>query len=128
MKLTYLAKFRRNQMGPGRSVAMGDRLISLWVPIGPKAARVLSVCPQPMTKTEKLHSRINPILKPGSIVTSNRTTTHYVVTEFGIVNVKGKSTWERAEALISIANPIFRDKLIKDAAVMKIWTKTSKDI
>ncbi len=74
----------------------------------------------------ELHSRINPILKPGSIVTSNRTTTHYVVTEFGIVNVKGKSTWERAEALISIANPIFRDQLIKDAADMKIWTKTSK--
>lgn len=79
-------------------------------------------------KDGELKSRINPILKPGSIVTSNRTTTHFVVTEFGIVNVKGKSTWERAEALISIANPVFRDQLVKDAAKLKIWSKTNKFI
>ncbi len=79
-------------------------------------------------KEGQLKSRINPILKPGSIVTSNRTTTHFVVTEYGIVNVKGKSTWERAEALISIAHPLFREQLVQEAAKLKIWTRTNRNI
>ena len=73
-----------------------------------------------------LVSRIKPILTPGAIVTSPRTATHMVVTEFGIANMKGKSTWERAEALIDIAHPKFRDELIKEAGEMKIWRKSSK--
>ncbi len=66
-------------------------------------------------------SRIKPILTPGSIVTDPRTATHMIVTEYGIANMKGKSTWERAEALIEIAHPDFRDDLIKEAESMKIW-------
>lgn len=67
-------------------------------------------------------SRIRPVFDTGSIVTLPRTITHYVVTEYGMVNLKGKSTWERAEALISIAHPDFRDQLIRDAEKMHIWT------
>jgi acyl-CoA hydrolase len=44
-----------------------------------------------------------------------------VATEYGIVQLKGMSTWERAEALISIAHPMFRDELIVQAREMKIW-------
>jgi acyl-CoA hydrolase len=40
-----------------------------------------------------------------------------------MVSLKGKSTWERAEALISIAHPDFRDQLIRDAEKMHIWTR-----
>jgi acyl-CoA hydrolase len=50
----------------------------------------------------------------------------YVVTENGVAFLKGKSTWERAEALIAIAHPLFQDELIAEAQRMKIWTKTSK--
>jgi butyryl-CoA:acetate CoA-transferase len=71
-------------------------------------------------------SRIKPILTPGAIVTSPRTATHMIVTEYGIANMKGRSTWERAEALINIAHPKFRDELIKEAGEMKIWRKTNK--
>ena len=73
-----------------------------------------------------LVSRIKPILTPGAIVTSPRTATHMIVTEYGIANMKGRSTWERAEALINIAHPKFRDELIKEAGEMKIWRKSSK--
>ncbi|MGM0418941.1 MAG: acetyl-CoA hydrolase/transferase family protein [Thermodesulfobacteriota bacterium] len=71
-------------------------------------------------------SRIKPFLSPGTIVTLPRTAVHYVVTEYGIVSLKGKSTWERAEALISIAHPDFREELIKEAEKMNIWKKSSK--
>jgi acyl-CoA hydrolase len=72
-------------------------------------------------KNGKLHSRIVPTLRPGSIVTVPRSIVQYVATEFGIVQLKGKSTWERTEALISIAHPMFRDELISQARDMKIW-------
>jgi len=65
-------------------------------------------------------SRIRPFLEPGTITTLPRVVVNYVVTEFGLVNLKGKSTWERAKALISIAHPEFRDELLEHARTMKI--------
>ena len=62
----------------------------------------------------KLHSLIHPVLPAGSIVTTPRAAVNYVVTEFGAVNLKGKSTWQRAEMLISIAHPDFRKELERD--------------
>ncbi len=78
------------------------------------------------TKTGELKSRIVPTLTPGSIVTDTRPNTHYLVTEYGKVCLKGLSAWERAEAIISIAHPQFRDELIKEAEKMHIWRRSQK--
>ncbi|MBQ6622597.1 MAG: butyryl-CoA:acetate CoA-transferase [Mogibacterium sp.] len=81
------------------------------------------------TRTNKDGSKsslIHPILPPGSIVTTPRSAVQYVVTEFGAVNLKGKSTWQRAEQLISIAHPDFREDLVREAEKMGIWRNTSK--
>jgi len=60
-------------------------------------------------------SRIVGTLTTGNIVTTPRTDMMYVVTEYGIVNLKGKSVAERAKALISIAHPDFREDLAREA-------------
>lgn len=78
------------------------------------------------TKDGQLKSRILPTLNPGSIVTDTRANIHYLVTEYGKVNLKGLSTWQKTEAIISVAHPDFRDELIAEAEKMKIWRRSNK--
>lgn len=78
------------------------------------------------TKDGQLKSRILPTLEPGSIVTDTRANVHYLVTEYGKVNLKGLSSWQKCEAIISVAHPDFRDELIKDAEKMNIWKRSNK--
>jgi len=59
--------------------------------------------------------RIVVDLTPGNVVTTPRSDMMYVVTEFGMVNLKGKSVPERAEAMISLAHPDFREGLERQA-------------
>ncbi len=83
----------------------------------------------PSTYTDKegmLHSRIKGMMTLGSVITDTRAGVQYVVTEYGKVNLKGMSSWQRAEALISIAHPDFRDELIAEAKELKIWRKKNK--
>ena len=77
-------------------------------------------------KTGQLQSRIRPTLANGSIVTDTRANVHYFVTEYGMVNLKGLSTWQKAEALISVAHPDFREQLIQEAEKMHIWRRSNK--
>jgi len=60
-------------------------------------------------------SRIVPRLMDSNIVTTPRTDIMYVVTEYGVTNLKGKSVPERSRALINIAHPDFRDDLERTA-------------
>jgi acyl-CoA hydrolase len=66
-------------------------------------------------KRGERRSRIVFELTPGNVVTTTRSDVMYVVTEFGMVNLKGKSVPERALALISIAHPDFRECLERQA-------------
>jgi len=77
-------------------------------------------------KDGTVKSRITPTLNNGSIVTDTRANVHYFVTEYGLVNLKGKSAWERAAAIISVAHPDFRDELIAEAEKMHIWKQSNK--
>jgi butyryl-CoA:acetate CoA-transferase len=77
-------------------------------------------------KDGRLASRVVPTLPGGSIVTAPRSQAHYLVTEWGKVSLSGCSTWERAERIISIAHPDFRDDLVKEAEQLKIWRRSNK--
>ena len=66
-------------------------------------------------KRGEARSRIVMNLTPGNIVTTPRSDLMYVVTEYGMVNLKGKSVPERAHALIGLAHPMFREGLERQA-------------
>ncbi|MBO4864549.1 MAG: butyryl-CoA:acetate CoA-transferase [Eubacterium sp.] len=76
-------------------------------------------------KDGSYHSRVRPQFN-GDIITSPRSQVYFIATEYGVINLEGKSTWERAEDLISIAHPDFRDELIREAEERKIWRKSNK--
>ena len=63
-------------------------------------------------------SRVVPRLDSGAVITTPRMDVHYLVTEHGAVNLKGKSTRDRALDIISIAHPRFRDSLLREAENM----------
>jgi len=70
-------------------------------------------------------SKIVPMLKPGAGVVTTRADVRYVATEYGIVNLHGKSVRQRAELLISIAHPKFRKELYEHCEKMK-WTRVGE--
>lgn len=76
-------------------------------------------------KDSRLHSRILPSFK-GDIVTDPRSQARFIAAEQGIVNLTGRSAWERAELLASIAHPDFRDGLIRAAGQQKIWRRSNQ--
>jgi len=60
-------------------------------------------------------SRITACLKPGSAVTTSRNDVDYIVTDYGIAGLRGRTTRERAQALIKIAHPAFREEICRSA-------------
>ena len=69
----------------------------------------------PSTAANDAISRIVPHLKEGAGVVTSRGDVHYVVTEYGVAYLHGKTVRERCQALIKIAHPKFRDELMKEA-------------
>jgi itaconate CoA-transferase len=60
-------------------------------------------------------SRVVSTLRTGAVVTTPRNEVHWIVSEYGAANLKGKSTRERAKVMISLAHPKFREELTADA-------------
>ncbi len=79
-------------------------------------------------KTGLLKSRLVPTLVSNTAITNPRSQVHYLVTEWGIADLAGRSTWERAERIIAIAHPDFHETLIKEAESLGIWRTTNKRI
>lgn len=78
----------------------------------------LPIIALPSTAKEDSVSRIAPMLRQGAGVVTSRNHVHWIVTEFGAVNLYGRSIRERARALISIAHPKFRDELAEQAKAL----------
>ena len=89
---------------------------------------IISLISSRVNKDGKRISNIVPTFAPGTQATAVRSNTHYIATEQGIVNFKGLTTWQAAEALVSLAHPENRDELIKQAEELGIWRNTNKRI
>ena len=74
----------------------------------------------------RVYSNIKPKFVDGDIITTPRTMAPYIVTEYGVANMAGLTTWERAERLIGLAHPDYRDGLIQAAEEQKIWRRSNK--
>ena len=71
----------------------------------------------PKTGEKEEISKIVCQLKPGAAVSLSRNDIDYLVTEYGVVNLKGRTIKERVELIISIAHPKFREQLMQEARV-----------
>jgi 4-hydroxybutyrate CoA-transferase len=80
-----------------------------------KGGRSITVMPSTVGTGEKRLSRITPLLAQGTIVTVPRTISDYIITEYGIAHIKGKTQRQRALELIGIAHPDYRADLKKEA-------------
>lgn len=72
----------------------------------------LSIMAMPSTASKGAISRIVPFLSPGAAVTTSRNDVDVVVTEYGVANLRYKTLAQRAESLIAIAHPDFREELL----------------
>lgn len=72
-----------------------------------------SIIAIPSTASKGKVSRIVPFIDEGSAVTTTRNDVHYIVTEFGVAELKGKTLRQRAQALIQVAHPDFKEELIE---------------
>jgi len=75
----------------------------------------------PSTAKDDTISRIVPMLSPGTHVSTSKNDVNYVVTEYGVAQLRGKSAKQRAEALIGIAHPNFRAELREQAKKMRLF-------
>jgi acyl-CoA hydrolase len=83
----------------------------------------------PSTRTDRkgnVTSNVVVSFPMGTQITVPANMTNYIVTEYGVVNLKGCSTWDRVEKLISITHPDFREDIIKAAEKAKIWRQSNK--
>ncbi len=85
----------------------------------PGGKSILALNSTYVDKQGVMRSKIKGCLEAGSIITTPRTLTQYVVTEYGAADLKYKSVKERAEALVRIAHPDFRDELRFEAAKLR---------
>jgi butyryl-CoA:acetate CoA-transferase len=127
LEVDLFSQVASESVGPRHISGTGGQLDFIFGAFNSRGGKgIISLSSTYTDKNGNRKSRITPTLTPGTIVTVPRSIVQYVATEFGIVQLKGKSTWERAEALISIAHPDFRDELIGAAEKMGIWRRSNR--
>ena len=87
-----------------------------------------AIIAMPSTAQSGKISRVVSRLSPGAGVVTTRGDVHYVVTEYGVAYLHGKSVQERTIAMISIAHPDFREQLLRDAIEMKYVRREMQDV
>jgi acyl-CoA hydrolase len=96
--------------------------------LSPGGKAVICLPSSRKAKDGRLASNIVSVAEPGDVVSVPRTDVSYVATEFGVVDLKGKSTWQRVKLLISIAHPDCRAELEEAALKTKLTTRKTGEL
>ena len=116
-------------IGPVQYSGVGGALSFTWGCYQSRGGTAVLCLPSTYRDKEgRMHSKIKATLTPGSVVTIPRSVVSTIATEYGAVNIKALSLWDRTEAIINIAHPDFRDGLIREARDMNIWRKSNRII
>ncbi|MGD1119457.1 MAG: acetyl-CoA hydrolase/transferase C-terminal domain-containing protein [Dehalococcoidales bacterium] len=118
LQVDFLGQVASDTIGPLQFSGVGGQVDFVRGASRSKEGR--SILAFPSTAGGGKYSRIVPRLDPGAAVTTSRSDVHYVVTEHGIANLRGKSVSERAKQLIAIAHPDFREQLNKELGKMRV--------
>lgn len=105
-----------DSIGPKLYSGVGGQLDFVYGASRSKGGKPIITLPSTATlKSGETLSRIVPMLKPGAGVVTTRNHVHYVATEYGVAHLYGKTIKQRAQALIQIAHPDFREELESEA-------------
>lgn len=85
----------------------------------------LAVASTHTDKNGARHSNILPRFSQGDVITTPRAQAPFLVTEYGAANLSGLTTWQRAEAIIALAHPDYREGLVRAAEEQKIWRRSN---
>lgn len=121
MEIDLTGQVASESIGPRQYTGSGGQLE--WVygaQLSKNGKSIIAINSTYKDKQGKLQTKIKPALPLGSIVTTPRTCVQYVVTEYGVADLKFKGVRERVESLIGIAHPDFRDELRFEAKKMGI--------
>lgn len=127
VELDVTGQINSETIGPRQISGTGGQLDFVMGSYRSNNGKSIIACSSTLKKKDgTMASKILPTLTPGSAVSDPRASVHYVCTEYGIVNLKGATLWDRVERIVSIAHPDFREQLLKDAEKMGIWRKSNK--
>jgi len=105
-----------DSIGPRLYSAVGGQLDFIYGASRSKGGVPIITMPSTSTmRNGKVVSKIVPMLKQGAGVVTSRNHVHYIVTEYGVASLYGKSIRQRTQALINIAHPEFREEITRQA-------------
>jgi 4-hydroxybutyrate CoA-transferase len=109
VEIDLMGQSNGETLGPVQISGVGGSLD--YIEGAAQSAGGVSIIALPSTTAGDARSKIVANLAVGSVVTTPRFCVDHVVTEYGVARLRGRSLWQRAEALIAIAHPAFRDEL-----------------
>ena len=117
LQVDLMGQVVADSIGPLQYTGIGGQVDFVRGAARSGAARRSSPCPPPPRAAQV--SRIVAKISRGAAVTTMRADVDYVVTEYGVAHLKGKTLRERAQALLEIADPEFRDQIVEDCTALK---------
>jgi acetyl-CoA hydrolase len=116
IEVDFTGQVCSDSIGPRMHSAIGGQLDFIYGASRSKGGVPIIALPSTtVVRDGSQISKIAPMLKPGAGVVTSRYHVHYVVTEFGVAELYGRSVRQRTQALINIAHPQFRDQLLAQA-------------